>query len=152
MNFKVCSIVTAITLAATVPIAANADAVTPTAHPEKTLRAIGGGLYLRHDADLSANEDGNTMLMVFSHEPIEAAAPYSIDLAKLAGIPMSEMAYDGGTLGPLRIQTITIDCRHQTYEVIDTRKALPEPIWRAASTLPALAPLFQFTCQRRASK
>jgi hypothetical protein len=139
-------ILTALVLAAVV-IVAQADPVTPDAHRENDLRPIGGGLYLERDADLSADENGNVMLMVLSHQGIAAGGHYTIDLARLARGPLGgDLAYDGGTLGVLRMQSITIDCNHRTYEVFDTSKVLPEPIWRAASTLPALAPLFRYVC------
>jgi hypothetical protein len=139
----------ALVLAAVV-IVARADPVTPTAHPENGLRAIGGGLYLERDADLSADENGNTMLMVLSRNGISAGGHYTIDLAKLARGPLSgDLAYDGGTLGVLRMQSITIDCAHRTYEAFDTTKVLPEPIWRAARSLPSLAPLFRYVCDKR---
>ena len=138
---------------AAVVIAAQADPVTPPAHRENNLRAIGGGLYLERDADLSADQNGNVMLMVLSHQGISAGGHYTVDLAKLANRRFGgDLAYDGGTLGVLRMQSITLDCAHRTYEVFDTSKALPEPIWRAAFTLPALAPLFRYVCAHQVQK
>lgn len=124
-----------------------ADPVTPPGHSERDYRTIGGGLYLRRDEDLTADEDGNILVTVFSHTRIHAGENYTLDMSALAEMPIEQMAVDAGTFGLLRMQMITIDCAHQTYEVFDTRKLLPQGIWRAASTLPVLAPVFAYACK-----
>jgi len=123
-----------------------ADPVTPPEHSEHDYRTIGGGLYLRRDDDLTADEDGNVLVTVFSHARINAGGNYTLDMSALAEIRTEQMAVDAGTLGLLRVQMITIDCAHQTYEVFDTRKLLPQGIWRAAPTLSVLAPVFGYVC------
>jgi len=127
---------------------AHADPPTPASHPERDYRAIGGGLFVRADETAEAGDDGNTSVDVFARTVIKAPAPYSLDIGALIGMPAASLVIDGGTLGPLHMQMITLDCAHQTYRVIDARKALPEPIWVMASTLPALAPVFRFACKR----
>jgi len=124
----------------------SANPPTPAAHPEKDFRSIGSGLYLMRDQDLQPNDEGNIMLMVFSQHGISVDAPYSVDLFALDGVSTANVGVDGGPLGTLRMQNIEVDCRHRTYAAIDTRKALPDEIWRPASTAPALASVFQFVC------
>lgn len=131
--------------------AVYADPPTPPAHSERDYRTIGGGLYVLRNTDLSPDENGNLSVMVFSHQFLNAGGSYSLDIAELNGVPESDLSYDGGTLGVLRAVIVTIDCVHRTYEVIDTAKLLPEPIWRRASTLTVLAPVFRFACTSRFS-
>jgi hypothetical protein len=59
-----------------------------------------------------------------------------------------EIGHDAGILGILKMQMVNLDCVHQTYEVYDKRRPLREGIWRAATTLPTLTPLFKFACHR----
>jgi hypothetical protein len=44
-----------------------------------------------------------------------------------------------------RVQFISIDCARKTYQVFNSRRELPSP-FGAASTLPALAPVFSYVC------
>ena len=136
--------------------AAFADPATPPGHPEKNFRAIGGDLFVRRDEDFTPDEGGNIAVTVFSHNSIEAGGHYSVDLSRLAGsmvgVSLDKLAVDAGSLGELRIQMVTIDCTHQTYEAVDVRKVFPEFIWRPASTLPALAPVFKYVCKEAAER
>lgn len=128
---------------------AYADPATPPSHPENDFRPIGNGLFVKRDEEAEPGEDGNTSITVFARTVIKATAPYSLDIGALVGMSANSLAVDAGTLGTLHVQMITIDCAHQTYQVIDAHKALPEPIWRPAATLPALAPVFRFGCHRQ---
>lgn len=150
-------------LAVSIPIlaiaarGAPANPVTPPSHAEAKYRAIGGGLFLARDEKFQPDDDGNTAITVFSRFPISAPdARYSVDLSRLAGkifgASPGDLAVDAGTLGELRVQLVTIDCAHQTYEVVDTRAVLPEFIWRNVSTLPALRPLFTDVCSVQRSR
>jgi hypothetical protein len=69
-----------------------------------------------------------------------------LDLSPWLGIPLHQISLDAGSLGHLRMQMVTIDCLHRTYEVVDVRKMLPDFIWRPAASLPALAPVFKDAC------
>jgi hypothetical protein len=133
-------------MAIMLPIAAFADPPTAPEHLEQEYRPIGGGLFLSTDADLKADENGNTTVMVFSHRPIRAGGHYSFNVGILEGYQTEEGTYDAGMLGLLHGQEVTIDCIHRTYEVIDARKVMPQPIWRTARTLPFLAPVFRSVC------
>jgi hypothetical protein len=126
--------------------ALHADPPTPPSHSASDFRPIGDGLYVASDEKAEADRDGNTEITVFSRAPINAGPHYSLDLSPLWGIPKNDLEYDGGKFGTLRALQITLDCTHQTYEVIDPRMLIPNPIWRPASTLPALAPVFKFAC------
>jgi hypothetical protein len=128
------------------PIGAFADPPTPPEHLEKDYRAIDGGLFLSADADLKADENGNTTVMVFSRRRIKAGGHYSFNVGILEGYQTEEGVYDAGSLGSLHGQEVTIDCTHQTYEVVDASKIMPQPIWRTARTLPVLAPVFRYVC------
>lgn len=127
----------------------HAEPVSPPSHPEKDLRSIGGGLWVSQDEVSEADSDGNTTMLVFSRTLIEVEEPYTLDLSELAGVPASGLVYDAGAFGLLRAQSITLDCVHRTYKVIDTHKLIPEPTWRPAATLPALAPVFRLACRRQ---
>jgi hypothetical protein len=126
--------------------AANGDPAPLPLHPAKDFRSIGGGLLVSHDEVPEADSAGNITMLVFSRNLMKVDEPYTLDLSELAGIPVNDLVYDGGAFGQLRAQSVTLDCVHRTYEVVDPRKLIPEPIWRAASTLPELAPAFRFAC------
>jgi hypothetical protein len=126
---------------------AHADPASPPSHPQKDFRPIGGGLLVSRDEVPQTDSGGNTTMLVFSRTLIKAEEPYTLDLSELAGIPANDLVYDGGAFGLLRAQSVTLDCVHRTYQVIDPRKLIPEPIWRPAATLPALAPAFSFACR-----
>lgn len=134
-------------LAAMLSIAAFADPPTPPAHPEGDFRSIGGGLFVRRDDDLDKDDNGNIIIMVFSHRRIYAGPHYSLDGLELLGQSYDEATYDGGRLGQLHPEQVTLDCTHRTYKVIDIRYVVPREIWRRASTLPALAPVFRYVCK-----
>lgn len=126
----------------------QANPPTAAPHNERHYKAIGGGLYLRADDDLSADDDGNTGVTVFSRNEISAGGNYTFRLTGSEGVRwrILDGTYDAGSLGELHGQLITIDCVHRTYAVTDARKEDPETIWRTASTLPVLAPVFRYVC------
>jgi len=136
------------------PALTHANPPTPPEHNERHYRAIGEGLYLRVDDDLSADDDGNTGVVVFSRHEIGPGGDYTFRLTGAAGVRWGilEGLYDAGTLGQLHGQLITIDCAHRTYAVTDARRVDPETIWRAASTLPVLAPVFRYVCAHQVQK
>ncbi|MHB8814965.1 MAG: hypothetical protein ACYDAE_17070 [Steroidobacteraceae bacterium] len=134
-------------IALMLPIAAFADPPTAPEHLENDYKSIGGGLFLSIDADLKADEGGNTTVMVFSRRPIKPGGYYSFNVGVLDGYQTEEGTYDAGMLGLLYGQEVTIDCTHLTYEVIDARKVMPQPIWRTARTLSLLAPVFRYVCE-----
>jgi hypothetical protein len=101
------------------------------------------GLYLLRDSKFIPDADGDIKLKVFSQQPIDAGEGYSFELE---GVPQSDLPYEGGEIGPLRALSVTMNCTDRTYEVMDLRRLLPAPLWRPASTLPALAPLFEYVC------
>ncbi len=119
---------------------------------DKGLRSIGGGLLVSQDAVLEADSAGNITMLVFSRTLMKVDEPYALDLSELAGISPNEQVYDAGAFGLVRAQSVTLDCVHRTYEVVDPRKLIPEPIWRPAATLPALAPVFRFACGSSANR
>lgn len=125
---------------------ALADPATPPAHPEKDFRAIGGGLFLGRDEELTTDDNGNLLINVYSRSPINAGGHYSLDLSPWLGIPLHQISLDAGSLGLLHMQMVTLDCVHRTYEVVDVRRVLPDFIWRPASTLPVLIPVFRYAC------
>jgi hypothetical protein len=127
----------------------NADPASPPSPPGKDFRSIGGGLLVSHDEVLEADSAGDITMLVFSRTQIKVDEPYTLDLSELAGIRANDSVYDGGAFGLLRAQSVTLDCVHRTYEVIDPHGLIPESIWRPASTLPALAPVFRFACRNR---
>ena len=133
--------------------ASPADPVTAPEHAERNYRAIGGGLYLTRDDDLTADENGNMRVTILSRARISAGGNYTLDITDtaLSEIPTGAVQIDAGTLGNLRVQIVTIDCVNRTYEAFDTRKLLPQGIWRAASTLPVLAPVFAYVCKHSRS-
>ena len=92
-------------------------------------------------------DGGNVTIKVYSRRRIYAGPHYSLDGLELLGPSYQEATFDGGRFGPLRIQEITLDCTHRTYRVFDIHYALPREIWRRASTLPALAPVFWYVCK-----
>jgi hypothetical protein len=125
---------------------ALADPITPPEHAEKEYRTLGGGLFLQRDQELTPDEDGNVSVALYSHNGVSAGAGYTVDLNAVLPEAPGEVAIDAGALGILRVQFISIDCARKTYQVFNTRRVLPQPIWRAASSLPALAPVFSYVC------
>lgn len=121
-------------------------------HPDRELRSIGGGMLVSQDAVPEADSAGNITVLVFSRALVKTDEPYTLDLSELAGISADDLVYDGGPFGRLRAQSVTVDCLHRTYEVVDPRKLVPEPTWRPAATLPALAPVFRFACGSQPSR
>ena len=73
---------------------------------------------------------------------------FTIDAGKMAGLNMRNhvSVVDAGALGMLRVQDVTLDCANRTYEIVNTRKLIPDFIWRPASTLPVLTPVFKYVC------
>lgn len=135
-------------------LTAHADPPTPPEHKERDYKAIGGGLYVKADDDLSADDDGNTSILVFSREELSAGGNYTFRLTLSDAVRWNLLhgTYVAGALGELYGQLITIDCAHRTYAVTDARMADPTVIWRTASTLPALAPLFRYVCSHQAPR
>ena len=123
-----------------------ADPIAPPEHAEKEYRTLGGGLFLQRDQDLTPDENGSVSVALYSHNGVSAGAGYTVDLNAALPEGPGEVAVDAGALGILRVQFISIDCARKTYQVFNTRRVLPQPIWRAASTLPALAPVFGYVC------
>jgi hypothetical protein len=132
--------------------AANANPAPLPVPAGKDLRSIGGGLLVSHDAVPEADSAGNITVLVFSRSLMKVDEPYALDLSELAGMSPNDQLYDAGAFGLVRAQSVTLDCVHRTYEVVDPRKLIPEPIWRPASTLPALAPVFRFACGSSSSR
>jgi len=126
---------------------AVADPATAPANTQVDLQSIGGGLYLLRDANFPPDNDGNIMVMVFSRTPIAAGPGFSFNLATLGVASQNEdPLYDGGEFGPVRAQSVMINCPTRSYQVVDTRRLLPAPLWRIGTTLPALAPVFAYVC------
>jgi len=121
-------------------------------HPDNELRSIGGGLLVSQDAVPEADSAGNITMLVFSRNLIKVDEPYTLDLSELAGISANDLVYDDGPFGRLRAQSVTLDCVHRTYEVVDPRQLVPGPTWRPAATLPALAPVFRFACSSQSNR
>ena len=125
----------------------RADSPAAPANQQVDLRSIGGGLYVLRDAKFTPDNDGNVMVMVFSRQPLAAGPGFSFNLETLGVASQNEDPwYDGGEFGPVRALSVTINCATRTYEVIDTRRLLPAPLWRVGTTLPALAPVFTYVC------
>jgi hypothetical protein len=121
---------------------ALADPVTPPEHSERDFRAIGGNLFVKRNEKLEPDDGGNITVGVLSHDLISAGEHYSFDL----GLIPDRLRIDAGSLGELRVQFITVDCAHGTYQVFNMRRVIPQEIWRPASSLPVLAPVFNYAC------
>lgn len=125
--------------------AAMADPVSPPEHLEKDYVAIGSGLYLRRDDDLSADSDGNSSVLIFSRAGISAAPGYTVDFM-VAWDMNAGQRVDAGSLGILRLQAVNIDCTHRTYAAYKLGRQMPAAMWRPASDLPAISPVFAYVC------
>lgn len=132
--------------------AARSDPAPLPLHPDRELRSIGGGLLVSQDAVPEGDSAGNITVLVFSRTLVKVDEPYTLDLSELAGVSTNDLVYDGGPFGRLRAQSVTLDCVHRTYEVVDPRKLIPEPTWRPAATLPELAPVFRFACGSQSNR
>lgn len=140
---------------------ASADPVTPDDHTELTYRAIGFGLYVDSNAkdtlswyDENGHECapiqaacGITFIMVFSRRGISTGSAKYIFDDHDRMLEEHDYAYDGGKLGQLTSNDITLDCVNHTYRLTDLSSG--EYVWRGAKALPAIAPVFQYVCAHK---
>jgi hypothetical protein len=139
---------------------ALSDPVTPPEHKELQYRSIAPGLYVdadddkrtwwadeNHECDPSQATCGITSVSVYSKHGIDTGNSRYIFDVHDATLRENGYGYDGGKLGDLTSNDITLDCVNQTYRLMDTNSG--EYVWRAAKGLPALAPVFRYVCSRK---
>ena len=141
---------------------ASADPATPPEHNEVKYRSIGSGLYVdadddknpltwwadeNHQCDPSQTTCGITTVSVYSTHGIDTGSGRYVFDEHDEALRKNGYGYDGGKLGELTSNVITLDCVNQTYRLMDTGSG--NYLWRAVRSLPALAPVFRYVCSRR---
>lgn len=140
---------------------ALADPPTPPDHNELKFRPISPGLYVdasdndsfkwydesEHECAPTKTTCGITFLRVYSKHGINTGDSRYIFDEHDAAVQERGFAYDGGKLGSLTSNDITLDCVNQTYRLTDT--STEKYAWRAAKSLPALEPVFRYVCAHR---
>src|ERR1700722_7550890 len=132
------------TLFATAALAAaGMAAANPVTQPNTQFQSIGGGLLVRSDDGVAGDESGNITIPIYTRHGIFLADHYVLD-------PLGNLRYlvifDGGGLGVLLRDRVTLDCKNQTFSSFSTDGG-PE-IWRAKTVEPLLESVFHYVCSR----
>jgi hypothetical protein len=146
-------------------LATNAGLANPPTPPSSgmNLKSIAPGLYVDqddenkfqwfdqgdHECDGTQKQCSITFVSIFSKRGIPTGDERYIFDEHDTMIRDQGLSYNGGKLGALTSNNISLDCEYKTYELEDTRTG--EHVWKPQATLPALAPVFRYVCAHRAA-